>query len=153
MTRHNVCQECGDWFVRAGRLCPICAEECHERYDDDPNREIVSVTNRVGDTLTIIRAQEDTLDTAKNFAEKTYRVRLGITKAMWEAIQTPRQFHQGLQLQTHRDSDLAPSYVEIVGADSIIMDDAVELRNDNGEWSGKTANIAVSGAGGLDAGT
>lgn len=34
--------------------------------DDDPNKEIVRVTAKVGDTLTIIRAQEDTLATTKN---------------------------------------------------------------------------------------
>jgi hypothetical protein len=120
---------------------------------DDPNVEIVLVTARATDTLsTIVRAQEGTAASTKNSAGKTYRMSLGITKAMWESLRTPTQFHQGLQLQTHRDSDLAPYQVELVDVDSIIMDDGVELRNDSDEWTGKVADITVSGAGGLDTG-
>lgn len=120
---------------------------------DDPNKEIVSVTNRSTDTLTISRGQEGTSPSNKNTSSKVYRMSLGITKSMWSTLQTPTQFVQGLQLQTHRDSDLAPSQVELVDVDSIIMNDGVELRNDNGEWSGLTADITISGAGGLDTGT
>lgn len=120
---------------------------------DDPNREIVSVTARSSDTLTIVRAQEGTSATAKNTSSKTYRMSLGITEAMWESLQTPKNTFQGLQLQTHRDANLAATQVELVSVDSIIMDDGVELRNDNGEWSGKIADSTVSGAGGLDSGT
>lgn len=119
---------------------------------DDPNVEIISVTARSVDTLTIVRGQEGTSATAKNVAGKTYRMNLGVTKAMWDALQRPKEFFHGLQLQTHRDSDLAAHQVELVYVDSIIMDDGTELRNDNGEWSGKVADITVSGAGGVDIG-
>src|SRR5574338_87071 len=119
---------------------------------DDPNVEIVSVTARSGDTLTVARAQEGTSASTKNVSTKTYRMSLGITKAMWESLARPKSFHQGLQLQTHRDSDVAATQVELVNVDSIIMDDGTELRNDNGEWSGKIADITVAGAGGLDTG-
>jgi hypothetical protein len=118
----------------------------------DPNREIVLVTNRSGDTLTVARAQESTSASTKNTASKTYYMSLGITKAMWDSLRTPTQWFQGLQLQTHRDSDVAHKQVELVSVDSIIMDDGTELRNDAGEWSGKLADITVSGAGGLDTG-
>lgn len=118
----------------------------------DPNKEIVLVTSRSTDTLTITRAQESTSASTKNTADKTYYMSLGITKAMWESLRTPTQWFQGLQLQTHRDSDLAHKQVELVDVDSIIMDDGVELRNDNGEWGGKLADMTVSGAGGLDTG-
>lgn len=119
----------------------------------DPNREIVLVTTRSTDTLTVTRAQEGTAGSNKNTAGKTYYMSLGITKAMWDALQRPKQFHQGLQLQTHRDSDVAHKQVELVDVDSIIMDDGTELRNDNDEWTGKLADITVAGAGGLDTGT
>lgn len=118
----------------------------------DPNKEIVLVTARSTDTLTVTRAHEGTSASTKNTADKTYYMSLGITKAMWESLHTPTQWFQGLQLQTHSDSDVAHKQVELVDVDSIIMDDGVELRNDNGEWSGKLADITVSGAGGLDSG-
>lgn len=53
---------------------------------DDPDREIVLVTARIGDTLTITRAQEATSATNKNLAGKTYKVVAGITAAMWNAL-------------------------------------------------------------------
>jgi hypothetical protein len=46
---------------------------------DDPNREIVRVTNIAADTLTITRAQEGTAATTKNTALKTYRFVAGWT--------------------------------------------------------------------------
>ncbi len=119
---------------------------------DDPLVEIVSVTDRATDTLTITRAQENTSASSKNTGGKTYRMSLGITKAMWETTAKPKSFVQGLQLQTHRDSDLQAKQVELVNVDSIIMDDGTELRNDSDEWTGKLADITVAGAGGLDTG-
>lgn len=120
---------------------------------DDPNVEIVSVTNRSIDTLTVTRAQESTSASTKNTAAKTYRMSLSVTKAMFDAIRTARTNFNGLQLQTHRDSDLALSQVELVTVDYIEMDDGTVLRNDNNEWSGKLADITVSGVGGLDTST
>src|SRR5574343_152955 len=120
---------------------------------DDPNVEIVSVTNRSSDTLTVTRAQESTSASTKNTAAKTYRMSLSLTKAMFDALRTARTNFNGLQLQTHRDSDLAPSQVELVTVDYIEMDDGTVLRNDSNEWSGKLADITVSGAGGLDTST
>lgn len=120
---------------------------------DDPNVEIVSVTNRSSDTLTVTRAQESTSASTKNTGGKTYRMSLSFTKAMFDTLRTARTNFNGLQLQTHRDSDLAPSQVELVTVDYIEMDDGTVLRNDSNEWSGKLADITVSGAGGLDTGT
>lgn len=120
---------------------------------DDPNKEIVLVTNLSTDTLTITRAQEGTSATAKNAGSSTYRMVLGITKRMFESLRTPVNTHAGLQLQTHRNAAEAQDKVELVGVDSIIMNDGVELRNDSREWSGKSASRLVSGAGGLDSGT
>jgi hypothetical protein len=49
---------------------------------DDPNAEIVRVTNVSGNTLTITRAQEGTAASTKNTANKTYKIMLGITAKM-----------------------------------------------------------------------
>jgi hypothetical protein len=49
---------------------------------NDPNVEIVRVTNVSTDTLTITRAQEGTSATNKNTASKTYSLVLGITAKM-----------------------------------------------------------------------
>lgn len=49
---------------------------------DDPNHEIVRVTNVSGNTLTITRAQEGTSASTKNIAGKTYQLILGITAKM-----------------------------------------------------------------------
>ena len=47
---------------------------------DDPNREIVRVTARSTDTLTVTRGQESTSATTKNEAGKTYKMMLALTK-------------------------------------------------------------------------
>lgn len=120
---------------------------------DDPFAEIVLVTNRAGDVLTVLRGQEGITAQTKNTAGGVYRMILGITKAMWDALLQNKSGHEGLVMQTHRDSDLAKSRVELVTCEQLVMTDGTILRNDGNEWSGKTANITVSGAGGLDTGT
>jgi hypothetical protein len=47
---------------------------------DDPNVEIVRVTARTIDTLTVTRAQEGTTASTKSEAGKTYKMLLGLTK-------------------------------------------------------------------------
>lgn len=49
---------------------------------NDPNVEIIRVTNVSTDTLTITRAQESTIASSKNTAGKTYSLVLGITAKM-----------------------------------------------------------------------
>ena len=49
---------------------------------DDTNKEIVRVTGRSTDTLTILRAQEDTSASVKNTGGKTYKMILAITQKM-----------------------------------------------------------------------
>ena len=53
---------------------------------DDPNVEIVRVTNRVTDTLTVTRAQEGTGASTKNTSGKTYKMDLSMTKKMIEDL-------------------------------------------------------------------
>lgn len=49
---------------------------------DDPNVEIVRVTNRSTDTLTVTRAQEGTTAVTHNTSAKTYKMILGVTAKM-----------------------------------------------------------------------
>jgi len=55
---------------------------------DDPDVEIVRITNVSTDTLTVTRAQEGTADSAKNIAGKTYKIAIGITKKTVDDIRT-----------------------------------------------------------------
>lgn len=116
----------------------------------DPNREIVTVTNRVGDTLTVTRGAESTGASTKNTAGKTYEMVLTITKAMWEALgtQSLSQTFRGLMLSTHPDSDVAASKT-IFSADVIVMNDGEAVAN----WSNVVTDLAASGAQGLDTGS
>ncbi len=60
----------------------------YNRASADPNVEIVTVTNRSGDTLTITRGQEGTTAVTHNTAAKIYCLELNLTKGMWDRIQT-----------------------------------------------------------------
>lgn len=118
---------------------------------DDPNKEIVSVTNRVTDTLTVVRAQEGTSATVKNVAGKTYKMVESMTKLMYDALLTRSlsQSFRGLRMQTHTDNDKMLSQVRLLHADSIVMSDGEEVQN----WDDIDANIAAAaGIGGLDTG-
>lgn len=55
---------------------------------DDPNVEIIRVTGKSGENLTITRAQESTTASNKNTTGKTYRLILGMTAKMITDIQT-----------------------------------------------------------------
>lgn len=55
---------------------------------DDPNVEIIRVTARATDTLTVTRGQESITATNKNTAGKTYKMLLGVTAKMITDIQT-----------------------------------------------------------------
>lgn len=120
---------------------------------DDPNVEIVLVTARSGDTLTVTRAQEGTSASTKNTGGgAVYRMSLGITSALYTDLRVMKSTHQGLALQTARSSVDATRIVEITACDYIVMDDGTVLRNDSNEWTAKYADISVSGAHGLDSG-
>lgn len=55
---------------------------------DDPNKEIVRVTARSTDTLTVTRGQEGITATTKNTGGKTYKMVLSITKKMMDDIES-----------------------------------------------------------------
>lgn len=117
---------------------------------DDPNREIVTVTARSGDTLTITRAAESTSASTKNTAAKTYKMALCITKAMFQELQARAlsQSFRGLVVRTHPSEALRQSQV-MFSADAIVMDDGEEVQ----AWDDVVADITASGAGGLDTGS
>lgn len=117
---------------------------------DDPNRELVTVTNRAGDTLTVTRGVEGTSASTKNTGGKTYKMVEGWTKAMYDALFTLSlsQTFRGLTVQTHPDSDKALAQVQF-SADSITMDDGTEIQ----DWSKIDVNLAASGLNGLDTGS
>lgn len=53
---------------------------------DDPNVEIIRIITVSGDTLGILRAQENTLASTKNTATKTYSLIAGVTALTMTAI-------------------------------------------------------------------
>jgi len=53
---------------------------------DDPNVEIIRVTNVSTDTLTITRAQESTSASTKNTAGKTYKLIAGMTSGLVDQV-------------------------------------------------------------------
>jgi hypothetical protein len=118
---------------------------------DDPSREIVIVTARTGDTLTVTRAAESTSASNKNTASKTYKMLLGITKAMWDALGdlSLAQTFRNLSFGTHPDSDVDDKKVRLFHADAIEMSDGEEVS----DWDNIDADItATTGIGGLDTG-
>ena len=62
---------------------------------DDPNVEIVRVTARSGDTLTVTRAQEGTSGTAKNTNGKTYRMILAATANWFNTVRDSLWYLEG----------------------------------------------------------
>lgn len=55
---------------------------------DDPNVEVVRVTAKASDTLTVTRNQESSGASTKNTGGATYKMLLGITKKMIDDIET-----------------------------------------------------------------
>lgn len=72
---------------------------------DDPNVEIVRVTEIIDDTLTIIRAQEGTVATAKNITDKVYHLILSLTAKMIEDIDVAISSKADV-VHTHSNTDI-----------------------------------------------
>lgn len=62
---------------------------------DDPEKEIVRVTAKNGDTLTILRGQEGTVAVAHNRQGKLYKMVLALTKKTYEDLQTIEVYRAG----------------------------------------------------------
>lgn len=118
---------------------------------DDPDREIVTVTARAGDQLTVTRGAESTVASNKNLTNKTYKMIAPITAQMWTDLSTQNlsQSFRGLTVMNFPSSDFKNSRV-LFNADSIVMDDGAEIQN----WSNIMVDLAATaGAGALDTGT
>lgn len=58
---------------------------------DDPNREIVRVTARSGDVLTVARGQQGITASTKNTAGKAYKMQLGWTRDLFTQLAGKRE--------------------------------------------------------------
>ena len=102
---------------------------------DDPNVEIVRVTNRVTDTLTVTRAQEGTSATVKNIAGKTYKMILAFTKKMKDDIETaiPKEnllINGGFSV-TQRGTSFDSTTVPVNNDDTYLLDRNILLSDGN----------------------
>jgi hypothetical protein len=103
---------------------------------DDPNVEIVRVTVRSSDTLTITRAQESTSDNNHNTGGKTYKMILSMTKKMIDDIQIP----------AGSDRELIFNNSNVFGATSNAFWDKTNERLSIGSTVvGKSARFSVQG--------
>lgn len=68
--------------------CVWWDEKTYPDPDDDPNREIVRVTIKSGDTFTVSRAQENTLATTKNTFGGLYSFSNVLTKFVMDQLRT-----------------------------------------------------------------
>jgi hypothetical protein len=116
-------------------------------------RELVKVTARVGDVLTIVRAQEGS--PAQSWSSGAYidgRWTAGsaqVVRCEDEPLPVVTNVLRGLRLRTHPDADQAASKLLLLHADALVMDDGEEVL----DWNNIVMDLAVSGAGGLDTGS
>ncbi len=105
--------------------------------NDDPNVEIVRVTAKSGETLTVTRAQEGTSATTKNTSSATYLMILGITKKMIDDIDV---FFQPL------DTDLT-AIAALANTDGNFM------VGNGSAWVAESGATALASIGGIGAAT
>jgi hypothetical protein len=116
---------------------------------DDPNREIVRVTAKVTNTLTVTRAQEGTSATAKNTADKTYTMILAPTAKLITDIET--------ELDTKADGAASSTDNALARFDSTtgkVLQNSVVTVGDTGVMAGASisgsdntiTNVAISTA-------
>ncbi len=72
---------------------------------DDPNKEIVRVTARTNDVLTVTRAQEGTIASNKNNTDKVYYMARSFTKNDYDKFLTADYFHSATEKTTPVDAD------------------------------------------------
>lgn len=81
---------------------------------DDPNVEIVRCTGKSTDTLAVVRAQEDTIASAKNLSGKTYKMILAPTKKVFDDIDTEAQ----TKVNTHAALTSTHGVTKVAGLES-----------------------------------
>ena len=105
---------------------------------DDPLKEIIKVTARVGDVLTIERGQRSTTAQNHNLAGRTYKMFLSFLKEDYEEIE---------DMIDDANSDIAALEAEVAGKMDIVhFADAEELTSgvDGFHWS--LAHTPISGS-------
>jgi len=80
---------------------------------DDPNVEIVRVTAKASDTLTVTRNQESSGASTKNTGGATYKMLLGITKKMIDDIETDIAAAGGSTVGTFTNATLSDGVLTI----------------------------------------
>lgn len=111
---------------------------------DDLNVEIVRVTARTSDTLTVTRAQEGTSATAKNTAGKTYQMILAMTKKMIDDIGSAL-FQTEVPTGTVDDSNA--DFVFTAKPKAVVVNGSIYIENGGWTWSGSTATITFGPVG------
>lgn len=102
--------------------------------EDDPNVEIVRVTTRSTDTLTVTRAQEGTGASTKNTSAKVYKMVLSPTKKLRDDIETAITVATGAEVDTGTDDVKKvtakaiedSAYVKATYADNKVSDTAYD---------------------------
>jgi hypothetical protein len=113
---------------------------------DDPNKEIVRVTARTTDTLTVTRAQEGTSATTKNTGGKIYKMLLAPTKKLRDDIQDALDdkvdIVAGKGLSTNDYDDAAESKLAAIEASA----DVTDAGNVGSSIHGATAKTTMADA-------
>ena len=117
---------------------------------DDPNVEIVRVTAKSTDTLTVSRNQESSGASTKNTADKTYKMVLGVTAKMITDIET--QLNAKLETVAVSDLDNGTDGELITWdasgvADTVAVGTADQVLTSNGAGAAPTFQDAGGGGG------
>jgi len=112
---------------------------------DDPNVEIVRVTDRISDTLSITRAQEDTTASTKNTSGKIYKIILGPTSKTITDINTALNSKLNNTILVATGSvDGNNNVFEFISKPIFIIADGVKYRENKGwAWSVPTLQATL----------
>lgn len=109
---------------------------------DDPNVEIVRVTARSTDTLTVTRAQESTSASTKNTASKTYKMALVPTKKLRDDLESLLSFGVGAKPSSYFTYAL-PLYAsaDVTTSDDRASGYVTSGINTTSDWNGLYSKI------------
>lgn len=108
---------------------------------DDPNKEIVRVTARSGDNLTVTRAQESTSGSTKNTAGKTYKMILAVTKKMMDDIRNATFI---IEEPTGAINGSNADFVFTAEPKAIVLNGATYRKNRGWTWTAGTLTATLA---------